>query len=243
MSSNIVFGVNAVEEALRAGGRVNRLYLAKESRVRGADALVEEARRQGVPFDFVPQAKLNDLAQTREHQGVVAKVSPAAYTPLDVCLGSCPKKAALVALDRIQHPKNLGMLIRTAVGAGASGILVTARGGALLDDSVVRASAGAVFHIPVVNCKNLTHTLRDLREAGFWNYALAGDGDMTVFDTPWADRTTIVLGNETEGIRPSVRKGCDAAVRIPLAGGFDSLNVAIAGGVALFAASAHLGIV
>jgi 23S rRNA (guanosine2251-2'-O)-methyltransferase len=237
MKQDVVSGTKAVAEALRSRGRVNRLYLAKESRVHGADALVEAARQQGVPFQFAPQAKLNELAGTREHQGVVAKVSPVAYTPLEECLASTGPKAALLALDQIQHPKNLGLMLRTALGAGASGVLLASRGGALLDESVVRASAGAVFHIPVVNCRNLAQALGKVKKAGFWVYGLDARGDESVFEVPWPARCALVVGNETSGIRPGVRKVCDALVRIPLAKNLESLNVAVAAGVALFQAA------
>jgi 23S rRNA (guanosine2251-2'-O)-methyltransferase len=242
MQGKVVYGLNAVKEALRAGGRVSRLYLAKDARVRDVDALVELAREQRVRFDFVPLAKLNALAETREHQGVAAVVSPVAYTPLKECIKGCPATALLLALDQIRHPKNLGLLLRTAVGAGAAGVLLTARGGALLDESVVRASAGAVFHVPVVNCPNLAAGLRTAKDAGFWVYALDAAGDQNVFQMNWPERCVLVVGNEAGGVRPGVRKVCDAGVRIPLAGGLDSLNAAVAAGIALFqAASAHAG--
>ncbi len=243
MAGEIVYGANAVGEALRAEGRVNRLYLAKDTKVRGAKALVERARHQGVPFDFVPQAKLSDMAGTREHQGVVATVSPVAYTDLDACLARCGDTATILVLDQVQHPKNVGMIIRTAVGAGADGVVLPSRGGALLDESVVRASAGTVFHLPIVQSGNLPQTLGTLKDAGFWAYGLAGGGDEDVFHTSWPTRCALVLGNETKGIRPTVQKACDVLVGIPLAGGLDSLNVAVAAGIALFQVTqSHSGV-
>jgi 23S rRNA (guanosine2251-2'-O)-methyltransferase len=242
MSSKAIYGVNAVAEALREGGRVNRLYIAKESRAHGVDALVTAAKQARVRFDFVPQAKLNDLARTQEHQGVVAVVSPVAYTSLQSCLEQCPPKATLLVLDRIQHPKNLGLLVRTAVGAGASGVLLTVRGGALLDEGVLRSSAGTVFHVPIVLCGNLAQTLRTLKEAGFWVYAMDAAGGQSVFTVSWADRSALVMGNETEGLRPGIRKVADARITIPLARQTDSLNVAVAAGVALFQVAAHHGV-
>ncbi len=158
MAAKVIHGVNAVREALRAGRCVNRVYLARESRAHGVDALVDEAKTLRVPFDFVPQAKLNDLTGTREHQGVAATISPLAYASLDECLERCPPKALLLALDQVQHPRNFGMLLRTAFGAGVAAVLAPERGGALLDDDVVRASAGAAFHVPVVPCPNLSQT-------------------------------------------------------------------------------------
>ncbi|MFA6241461.1 MAG: 23S rRNA (guanosine(2251)-2'-O)-methyltransferase RlmB [Candidatus Hydrogenedentales bacterium] len=243
MAGKAIYGQNAVQEALRAQGRVNRLYLARDTKVRGLESLIAAAKQADVPFDFVPQAKLNELAETLEHQGVVATVSPVAYVPLEECLSQCAPKALLLVLDQVQNPKNLGLLIRTAMGAGASAVILPERGGALMDDEVVRASAGAVFHIPVAVCGNVSQTLSTLKDCGFWVYALDGSGESDVFKVDWADRTALVLGNETSGIRPGVLKAADVRVRIPLAGGLDSLNVAVASGIALFQASTRSGLI
>jgi 23S rRNA (guanosine2251-2'-O)-methyltransferase len=237
MVEDMVHGTRAVEEALEAGGRVNRLLVAKESQGPATHRLIQQAKALGVPFDVVPLAKLNHLAGTGEHQGVAARVSPVEYMALDECLQRCPAKALLLVLDQVQHPRNLGMLIRTARGAGVSGVLLPQRGGALVDDTVVRASAGAVFHVPLAPCSNLKRAMGRLKEAGFWVYGLAGEGELDVFSVPWAERSALVMGNEAKGLRPSVLKQCDALVRIPLEGGLDSLNVAVAAGIALFQAA------
>ncbi|MDZ4857821.1 MAG: 23S rRNA (guanosine(2251)-2'-O)-methyltransferase RlmB [Candidatus Hydrogenedentes bacterium] len=242
MSGKYIFGLKAISEALRDTGRVSRLYVAKESRAHGVDALVTSAKLAGVAFDFVPQAKLNELAETLEHQGLVAQVSPVAYAKLETILPSCPDKAIVLVLDQVQHPKNLGMLLRTAACAGVYAVITPTRGGALLDDDVLRASAGAVFHVPVVLCNNVAQTLRELREAQFWSYALAGDGEQNIFDVNWGDRAALVMGNETAGLRPGVIKACDATLRIPLAKGMESLNVAVAAGIALYQVAASHGI-
>lgn len=242
MAGRIIHGINAVSEALRAEGMVNRIYVAKESRAHGVAAVITAAKEAHVRFDFVPQAKLNELSGTHEHQGIVAVISPASYTSLDVCLAQCLPKATLLVLDQIQHPKNLGLLIRTAVGAGASGVLLTSRGGALLDDDVVRSSAGTLFHIPIVLCGNLAQTLRALKKADFWVYTLDVSGGESIFKVNWADRCALVMGNETEGLRPGVKKETDLSVSIPLANGLDSLNVAVAAGIALFQSSVARGL-
>jgi len=233
---DIVSGKNTVLEALQNPNTVQRLYLAKDTKAKGTTEAVALARAGQIPFDFVPQAKLNELSGTRDHQGIVAKISPMAYTPLEVCLAACPAQATLIALDQIQHPKNLGMIIRTAAAAGASGVLVPARGGALLSAEVLRASAGTVFRVPIVKCPNLSQSLRKIQDSGFWVYGLAADAPETVFDTRWPDRSVLVIGNETSGLRPGVQKACDAHVRIPIAEGVESLNAAVAAGIALFQA-------
>lgn len=238
MSDKYISGVKAISEALRESGRVSRLFVAKESRAHSVDTLITTAKQSGVAFDFVPQAKLNELAETMEHQGVVAQVSPVAYAKLETILASCPPKGIILVLDQVQHPKNLGMILRTAACAGAHAVITPTRGGALLDEDVLRASAGAVFHVPVVLCNNVAQALRDLRDEGFWSYGLAGEATQSIFDVNWGDRTALVVGNETTGLRPGVIKACDATVRIPLAKGMESLNVAVAAGIALYQVAA-----
>jgi 23S rRNA (guanosine2251-2'-O)-methyltransferase len=241
MPAQVISGLMVVREALSAAGRINRLYVAKESRARGVDAVVSAARDTGVPVDYVPQAKLNNLTSTRDHQGIAAAISPIEYARLDDCLAASPATALWVALDQVQHPKNLGLLIRTAVGAGASALLLSARGGALLDTGIVRASAGTIMHLPVIRCENLPRAFGTMKLAGFWLYGLESDGVQSVFDVQWAARSGIVLGNESKGIRPAVRKSVDLTVRIPLARRLNSLNVAVAAGVAVFEAGRRLG--
>jgi 23S rRNA (guanosine2251-2'-O)-methyltransferase len=237
MAGEKIVGVRAVGEALRAPGRINRIVCGKGGLAPGAKALVDAARAARVRVDFVPLEKLNVFAQGDEHQGIAAEISPVGYISLDACLAACPPTATLLALDQIQHPKNLGLLIRTAAGAGASGVLVTARRGALLDESVVRASAGHVLHVPIVACTNLAQAMRTAREAGFWVYGLDARGDQTVAEVNWPERSVIVVGNESKGLRPGVAKVCDGTVRIPLAEGVESLNAAVAAGIALFRAT------
>ncbi|MCC6145054.1 MAG: 23S rRNA (guanosine(2251)-2'-O)-methyltransferase RlmB [Candidatus Hydrogenedentes bacterium] len=238
MAGKIIYGLRPVQEALAAGGRVNRLYLAKEQRAREAQALVDLAREQGIPFDFVPQAKVNSLTGTQEHQGVAAAVSPVEYQSLESCLAGCGRHATLLVLDQVQHPRNVGILIRSAMGAGARGVLISARGGALIDEDILRYSAGAVFHVPVVPVKNMSQALRTLRDHDFWIYSLAAGG-RDLFEMDWPGRCALVAGNETKGTRPGVSKNCDETLGIPLANGLDSLNVAVAASVALFQIASH----
>lgn len=234
MAGNVVGGVRAVSEALAQARRVNRLYIAKESHAKAAKGLVDQAKSARIPVDYIPQAKLNELTGTRDHQGVAAAVSPVEYTPLDTLLARCGERATLLMLDQVQHPKNLGMIVRSAAGAGASGIVVPSRGGALLDESVVRASAGTVFRIPIASVSNLSQTARRLKSEGLWVYGLDGEAKQSIYETPWPERTVLVAGNESAGIRPGLRKVCDELVRIPLANGVESLNVAVAVSVTLF---------
>jgi 23S rRNA (guanosine2251-2'-O)-methyltransferase len=233
---DVVYGKRAVLEALQFPNSVQRVYFAKDTKASGTDDAVTLARAARIPFDFVPQAKLNEIAGVRDHQGIAAKVSPIAFTPLEQCLKACSPNAVLVALDHVQHPKNLGMIVRTAAAVGASGVLLPSRGGALPGADAVRASAGTMYRVPMVQCSNLAQALRKAKDRGFWIYGLAGEGDASIFETDFPDRVVLVIGNETDGLRPVTRKTCDALVRIPLAEGVESLNASIAAGIALYQA-------
>ncbi len=237
MAGTTIHGINAVREAIQRGQTVNRLYFAQESRAHGVKGLIAQAKALKLPYDFVPQAKLNELTGTREHQGVAAQISPIDYVALDALLEGCPPIATLLVLDQVQHTRNLGMMIRSAAGAGAQGVILAGRGGALLDDTVLRASAGTLLRIPVARVKNLSQALRTLRDAEFWSYALAAGGEQDVFTMNWPARRALVIGNETHGIRPGVAKNCDATLRIPLAEGIESLNAAVAASIVLFQAA------
>lgn len=234
MAGTLLYGVNAVKEALMQPQRINRVYFAKDSKTRDREALLTLVRSVGVAFDFIPLSKMNSMTGSTEHQGVAVAISPTSYITLEECLDTCEQNALLLVLDQVQHPKNLGMIIRSAVGAGVAGILFPERGSALVDDDVVRASAGTVQRVPLVACGNLSQALLKLKKADFWIYALEAEAPQSVFNLDWPARCALVVGNETQGLRPGVRKACDAGVGIPLANQLDSLNVAVASAIALF---------
>lgn len=232
--TGVLWGLHEVAEALEAGHPVDRVFFSRQAKGPRVERIKELARRRGVPFDFVEVGVLGQLAGTRQHQEVVARTGPVRYRSLEELLAEAPAACTLVALDQVQHAGNLGLAIRTGAGAGASGLLVPARGGALVNNEVVRASSGALFRLPLVSSPNLSRDLLLLKEAGFWVYGLEAGTGSDFFAVDWPPRRVLVAGNETRGLRPLIRKSCDALVQIPLAGGLDSLNVAVALGVVLF---------
>jgi 23S rRNA (guanosine2251-2'-O)-methyltransferase len=234
---NIIYGLKPIKEAMQSGYSINRIYVAKESRASGCSAILDEAKSKSIPFDFVPQAKVNELTRTMEHQGIAAKVSPIEYTDLKSFINFCPDITTILILDQVHHPKNLGMIIRTAVASGTAAIILTARKGALIDDSVVRASTGAVFNIPIIKSNNLSQTIKQLKDAHFWVYGLDAKGTTDIFTLDWPTKTALIIGNETKGMRPVIEKSCDDLVNIPLHNNMDSLNASVAAGVALFQAN------
>lgn len=232
----VIFGYNAVAEALRAGHPLNRIYFSLTSRRPYIQELKALAYDNGVRFDFVDVGKLNVLAHTGEHQDVVAVTSPVEYTDLDEFLDANRTMSPLtvVVLDQVQNSGNVGMIIRTAVCAGASAVVLSARGGSLINDQVFRASAGAIFHIPIIKSMNLAKDLKTLKEHDFWIYGLDANGATDIYSERWSKRSVLVVGNEHEGARQVTQKQFDLSVRIPLANNFDSLNAAIATGIVLF---------
>ena len=234
--SAAVWGRHPVTEALAAGHPVNRIYFARQAGGPEIERIKELARQRQVRFDFVDVGKLGSMAGTRDHQDVVARISPVRYEPLEELLerAAAAQTMTLVALDQLQYARNVGMIVRTAVGAGAGGVLLTARGGRLVGDEVVRASSGAIFRMPIVASSHFHRDLQTLKESGFWVYGLDGGGEEEMFAVEWAAKRVLVAGNETKGLSRLVRKRVDARVRIRLAGELDSLNVAVATGIALF---------
>ena len=230
----LLWGLHEVAEALEADHPIERIYFSLQAKGALIDRIKELARQRQVRFDFVEVGKLGQLAGTRQHQEVVARTSPVRYRSLAEILALAPPSCTLLALDQVHYEGNLGLAIRTGAGAGAAGLLLPARGGATVNEQVVRAASGAVFRLPLVSSANLVKDLLLLKEHGFWVYGLEAGSGGAFFAVDWPPRRVLVAGNETRGLRPLVRKTCDALVQIPLAGGMDSLNVAVALGVVLF---------
>ncbi len=226
-----IWGLHEVAEALDAGHPVERIYFSLQARGPLVERIKELARRRQIRFDFVEVGKLGQLAGTRQHQEVVARISPVPHRALEEVLAHIPQTSTIVALDQVRYAGNLGLAIRTAAGAGAAAALLP-RG--VADHQLVRPSSGAIFRLPLVPSANLARDLEKLKAHGFWVYGLEASGGQDLFAVDWPPRRVLVAGNETRGLRPLVRRTCDSLLQIPLAPGMDSLNVAVALGVVLF---------
>ncbi len=179
---------------------------------------------------FEDRGALDRMAGAKSHQGVVALGSEKKYAGLDAIKSG----ELLVVLDGVEDPHNLGAIIRTAHAAGASGIVIPERRAAGLTETVAKASAGALEHLPVVQAVNINQTLRGLKDDGYFVYGLDERGEFAFDEVDWADRSVIVLGGEGKGLHDLVKRNCDALVRIPMAGKIASLNVSVAAGIVLF---------
>jgi len=184
---------------------------------------------------IVLERALSERAGTRDHQGVVASVEPFRYA--DAYALAAEERPLLAVLDRVTDPRNLGAVCRSAEGAGATGVVVPAHGSAIVTPAVSHASAGAVEHLPIAVVTNLARYLEEVKGADLWVYGAAGESGATpMWDVDLSGGLALVLGAEGKGLRPLVRRTCDALVAIPLAGRVESLNVSVAAAVLLYEA-------
>jgi len=182
-----------------------------------------------------PERLLSEAAGTRDHQGVVAWCEPFRYA--DAHELAAAERPLLVCLDQVTDPHNLGAVVRSAEGAGATGVVVPAHGSARVTPAVCRASAGAVEHLPVAVAPNLARYLGEIKSPELWAYAADAEGSLSVWEADLRGGVALVLGAEGKGVRPLVRRTCDAVVSIPLTGKVGSLNVSVAAAVLLFEAA------
>ncbi|MBI5137472.1 MAG: 23S rRNA (guanosine(2251)-2'-O)-methyltransferase RlmB [Nitrospirae bacterium] len=233
-----VYGIHPVEELLAEGsGRVSRLHFLDGGGSKPLGDLVARAKALAIPFDFCNRARLDALAGTAKHQGVVAQVAAIPYLPLDDLIARAAGDAPglIVVLDEVSDPRNLGAVMRTAEAAGAHGIIIPKRRAAPATDLVAKVSAGAFMHLPLTRVDNTVQALERLKQAGYWVYGLAADGPVNIAQADFRAATVLVLGAEGKGLRPLVARHCDHLVRIPLKGRTPSLNVSVAAAVAIFA--------
>jgi 23S rRNA (guanosine2251-2'-O)-methyltransferase len=179
-----------------------------------------------------PERVLSEAAGTRDHQGVVAWAEPYRYA--DAYELARADRPLLVCLDQITDPHNLGAVVRSADGAGATGVVLPAHGAARVTPAVARASAGAVEHVPVAVVPNLARYLSDIKGDDLWTYAADSEGSLSMWDADLTGGVALVLGAEGKGVRPLVRRTCDAVISIPLGGKVGSLNVSVAAAVLLY---------
>jgi 23S rRNA (guanosine2251-2'-O)-methyltransferase len=208
----LIYGRRPVAEAERGRRRVLRVWRAPET----------------------PAEELERMSGSPDHQGVVAQVDPYPYADPGSLLDD--PEALVVALDQVQDPHNLGAVCRAAEVAGASGLVIPERRAAQITPAAVKASAGAVEHLPVARVRNLADWLEDARKREAWIYGADAGAEVAYTDVDWSGRAVIVLGSEGSGIRPRVASACDQLVSIPVRGRVGSLNASVAAAVILFEA-------
>lgn len=230
----VVYGVNTVLELLRRGSPVTRLLLGPGPR---RDELAAAARARGVAVAGTDRRALDQAAGGPHHQGVVAETPPFPYAPLATLLTA--DTANLLVLDGVQDPRNLGAILRTARAAGVGGVVLPQDRSVGVTSVVALTAAGLLFDLPIARVPNLVRAMGAIKEAGFWLVGLVTHGgeDLRRFTAP--PRPVLVVGGEGGGLRPLVDRTCDFRVSIPMAAGVESLNVAVATGIAIFQLLQH----
>jgi 23S rRNA (guanosine2251-2'-O)-methyltransferase len=235
-------GIHAVREALGAGQAFDRIVIARGRQDTRVEEIVRLARERNISVRFEDRGQLDRLADAKDHQGVVALVAARAAGTLEEILAAANaaagrgEKGLIVLLDGVEDPHNLGAIIRTALAAGAHGVVIPERRAAGLTDTVARASAGALAHLAVAKVTNLARTMEELKEAGYWLIGLDERADKTYTQADFSSPVGIVLGGEGKGLHELTRKRCDFVVSLPTMGPVKSLNVSVAAGVVLFEA-------
>lgn len=242
-TQNVVYGPNAVLEALRAGKRqIETISILASARPDRLKSLLELAREKGIPVHRVPRLDLDRTLGEARHQGVVARIAAARYANSEELLDLLEDKIGtadpplVLGLDAIEDPRNMGSILRTAECAGVHGVFVAERRAVGLTSVVAKVAAGALEYVPVARVTNLVRLIEQLKERNIWVVGAAAEAQQSYADWDWRLPAAIFLGNEGHGLHRLVRERCDTLVHIPVAGTLESLNVSVAAGVLLYEA-------
>lgn len=241
-NSQIIFGRNAVFEAMRAGREIRKIYLAKGLDWRGMlREAVNLARDKKIPVVEVPREALDQMVRRgSQHQGIVAEIGEFEYADVDDLFEIARVKnepAFFLILDRVQYLSNFGALLRTAEAVGIHGLIVPEHRQASVTAEVRKASAGAIDFLKIAQVTNLTATLETLKKRGVWIAGIEDDPKAKIYaDADLTGALALVVGNELQGVSRLVREHCDFLVRLPMWGRLPSLNVSVAGSIVLYEA-------
>ena len=231
--SEQIEGRNAVLEAFRSGKCVDKLFILDGCQDGPVRTIAREARKPDTIINYVSKERLDQLSETRAHQGVIAQAAAYEYSTVDEILARAEEKGEppfLILLDNVEDPHNLGAIIRTANLAGAHGVIIPKRRAVGLTSTVAKTSAGAINYTPVAKVTNIVRTIEELKEKGIW-FVCADMGGEIMYDLDLTGPMGLVIGNEGEGVSRLVREACDFTASIPMKGDIDSLNASVAAGV------------
>jgi 23S rRNA (guanosine2251-2'-O)-methyltransferase len=235
-----VEGRRAVLEALRSTSRLERILLQEDiehgPQIR---SIVEGAQERKVPIETVGRRAMDRESNTNKHQGVIALAPDPDYVALDQLLLHATggeEAALLVVLDGVEDPQNLGAIARSVDGAGGHGLVIPERRAAGVSPGAIRASAGALQHVPVSRVVNLSRALDEIKAAGVWTVGLDGDTDQNYTDIDMTGPVALIIGSEGDGMSRIIREKCDFLASLPLKGQIESLNASVTAGIMLYEA-------
>lgn len=229
----IIEGRNAVLETFRAGKTIDKLFVLDGCQDGPVKSILREAKKTDTIINFVDKERLDRLANSGHHQGVVAQAAAYEYAEVEDILNAAKEKGEapfVFILDEIEDPHNLGAIIRTANLCGAHGVIIPKRRAVGLTATVAKTSAGAVNYTPVAKVTNIAKTIEELKKEGMWFVCADMDGQ-TMYDLNLTGPIGLVIGNEGAGVSRLVKEKCDFTASIPMKGDIDSLNASVAAGV------------
>jgi len=229
----IIFGRNIIQESLMADWALNEIRVAEGSE-KGLREIIRLAEQRGITVKVVPRRELDKWTESQSHQGIAASARQPPEKSLEDILAIEKGRGPLLLLDGVEDPHNFGAILRSALAAGAIGVVTTKDRAAPLSPAAVKASAGAALAIPVARVTNLARALDELKTRNYWIFGAHTDAPKNIYQVEWAEKSAIVLGGEGKGLRELVKKKCDVLFRIPIDRKVESLNVSVAAGIILF---------
>ena len=229
----IIDGRNAVLEAFRSGKTIDKLFVLDGCQDGPVRTIIREAKKADTIINFVDKERLDRLANSGHHQGVVAQAAAYEYAEVEDILNIAREREEdpfIFILDEIEEPHNLGAIIRTANLAGAHGVIIPKRRAVGLTATVAKTSAGAINYTPVAKVTNISKTIDELKKQGMW-FVCADMGGETMYNLNLKGSIGLVIGNEGSGVSRLVKEKCDYIASIPMKGDIDSLNASVAAGV------------
>lgn len=229
-------GKNPVREIISSDATVEKLIVENGNKDSVIREIISLAREKKIKVEFVDKRGLDKISETGHHQGVIAEYTDFKYADLDELIRDASDKGSemlFLVLDEILDPHNLGSIIRVAECAGATGVIIPSRRSATVNETVIRTSAGATAHLPVVKVGNINQAIEKLKENNVWVYGLDMDGE-EMYKTNLTGNVALVVGNEGEGIRELTKKLCDGVISIPMFGKVNSLNASVSAAVATY---------
>ena len=232
-------GRNAIQEALKSGRTIDKIFVASGDIDRGLQRLAAQAQEAGAVVVPVDRRKLDAMSTTRSHQGIIALAAAHTYCTIDDILEEASSRGEaplIVVCDELSDPHNLGAILRSAECAGAHGVIIPKRRSVGLTATVAKASAGAIEYMKVARVTNISNAIGELKDKGVWVFGTAAEGSIPMYKADLKGPAAIVIGNEGDGISTLVRKNCDVMVNIPMRGKISSLNASAAASLLLYEA-------
>ena len=229
----IVFGTNAVIEAVQASKTITKVFIQRDLNKSSAERLIRTLENATIPYSYVPIQKLNKLTP-HNHQGVVAQLSEITFSSLEELVETHEKPGLFVLLDGITDTRNMGAIIRSAAAANATAVVIPTNGSAQITGETIKTSAGGVFQVPICRVSHLKDALYLLQSYDIQSIVADEKAAQNLFEFDLTNTVAIVMGAEDKGVSQGVKKLCSQAAKLPIVGDMDSYNVSVAAGMFLY---------